>query len=175
MKKCILLVLSLIFFANISFGKVNGMENNKYLKLLADEREIGRVIDEFAVYADRKDYKNQQLLFTENGIVNINSSNGKTVLKGRKQISETFEKSMSAYDAIFHMNGQKVISVSGNSATATSYCATVLVGKDEKGQKIKRNLYVKYEDKFVYENNKWLIAERNSYFVHTDSQILPNN
>lgn len=175
MKKYILLLLNLMLITSISFGKAIRKEDSKYLKLFADEREIARVLDEFAVYADKKDYKNQQLLFTENGTVNLNNSAGKTVLKGRKQISETFEKSMANYDSIFHMNGQKVINVDGNNTTATSYCMTVLIGKNEKGEKIKRNLYVIYEDRFIYQNNKWLIAERNSHFIHNDSEVLPNN
>ena len=163
LKKLILgvsiLLLGALSTSNVSYSAGKNQNNGK--SLLENERELGRLVDDFSVLADKKDAHSQTFLFTENATVEI-VRDGKVSLKltGRKEIGDTFNKTLTSYDTVYHFNGQKVFDIQGNKATGTVYCMTVLIGKNDKGQLIKNTMGVRYNDEYVYENGKWLISKR---------------
>ena len=125
---------------------------------------IKNVVDVFSVLADQKKTTEQTFLFTENAIVET-VMGGQLVgsIQGRKQIGETFANYLSRFETVYHQNVQQIVDLNGDRASATSYCHVILVG-DEGGKKIKTTFYIIYNDDFVLENGRWLIAKRQSNF-----------
>lgn len=175
LKKLILgvsiLLLGVLSTSNVSYSSGKNQNNGK--SLLENERELGRLVDDFSVLADKKDAHSQTFLFTENATVEI-VRDGKVTLKltGRKEIGDTFNKTLTSYDTVYHFNGQKVFDIQGDKATGTVYCMTVLIGKNDKGQLIKNTMGVRYNDEYVYENGKWLISKRTSNFDWRTSEEM---
>jgi hypothetical protein len=50
----------------------------------------------------------------------------------------------------------------------------VVLIKEEEGQRIKQTSGVRYHDRYVFQNGKWLIAERLSNFMWTDIHPIPS-
>ncbi len=134
---------------------------------------IRTLVDEFAVLADEKDFRKQLELFTENARVET-YVNGNSVAKlsGRKELGDAFEGFLKNFDTVYHFNGQQIVSISGNNATGTLYCMTYLFGK-ENGKRMRTTFGIRYKDEYVFENGKWLINKRTSYFQWQDKQEAP--
>ena len=102
LKKLILgvsiLLLGALSTSNVSYSAGKNQNNGK--SLLENERELGRLVDDFSVLADKKDAHSQTFLFTENATVEI-VRDGKVSLKltGRKEIGDTFNKTLNSYDS----------------------------------------------------------------------------
>ena len=175
LKKLILSISMLLCGAlsvsNISYGAKKDSNNGK--SLLENERELERLVDDFSILADKKDAHSQTFLFTENAVVEI-VTDGKVSLKleGRKQIGETFNKTLTSYDTVYHFNGQKSFDIKGNKATGTVYCMTILIGKDNKGKLMKNTMGIRYNDEYTYEKGKWLISKRVSNFDWRTSEEM---
>lgn len=144
--------------------------DNKNLELrlnaIEDKMAIKEVVDIFSNLADTKEIDKQVLLFTEDGIVE-SFSNGQpsSQLKGREQLEQAFSGFLSNFQVVYHQNGQQTIDeLTENTAKTTSYCRVILVGEQE-GKQMKTTLYTIYNDSFVKQDDKWLIAHRKSNFV----------
>lgn len=143
-------------------------------RLQAIEAKIAlkALVDEFSNLADTKDIRNQVLLFTENAVVET-AMNGQVVgsMTGRKQIGDVFSGFLADFETVYHLNGQQTVKIEGNKATGISYCQVMLIGT-EAGKKMKTQMYVSYNDEYVFENGKWLIAKRRSNFALQDKKEL---
>ena len=174
LKKLILgvsILLGVLSTSNVSYSASKNQNNGK--SLLENERELGRLVDDFSVLADKKDAHSQMSLFTDNATVEI-VHDGKVTLKlnGKKELEETFHKTLTSYDTVYHFNGQKVFDIRENKATGTVYCMTILIGKNDKGQVMKNTMGIRYNDEYVYENGKWLISKRTSNFDWRTSEEM---
>lgn len=140
---------------------------------IKDKMELKELVDVFSVLADRKDAKAQELLFTEDAVVN-SYGDGKLIstLQGREQIGEGFGNFLALFETVYHINGQQVVTVDGDRATGVSYCQVTLIGKDDKGQRVISTQGVTYDDEYQRVNGKWLIAGRTSHFVWSDRKTV---
>lgn len=67
----------------------------------------------------------------------------------------------------FHQNGQQVVDfVDATHATGTCYAIATLVTEEEGHDKLTVHA-VRYYDKYVKENGRWWIAEREQHFVYS--------
>jgi len=80
-------------------------------------------------------------------------------LKGRKEMAEAFGDFLKNFDTVYHFNGQQVVAINGDNATGTSYSLVTLIST-ENGKKMKTTIGAIYQDDFVREDNRWLIAKR---------------
>ena len=88
---------------------------------------------------------------------------------GADELVKQFSAFTSSVKASHHMNGQQVITVNGDKAQDVHYCrAALLVEQD--GQEIISDNYIRYVDQLVFQNGAWRIAERDQYFVMTESR-----
>ena len=142
------------------------------LQEIEDRLALKALVDEFSILADTKDIKNQVLLFTENAVVET-SMGGQVIgsMTGRKQIGDTFGSFLANFEIVYHLNGQQTVKIDGNKATGVSYCQVMLVGS-ENGKKMKTSMYVFYNDEYVFENGRWLIAKRRSNFALQDKTAM---
>ncbi|WP_197226421.1 nuclear transport factor 2 family protein [Priestia megaterium] len=156
---------------NIKTESSNG-NLNKRITELENVRALRELVDNFSILADKKDVQKQILLFTEDATVE-SYMNGELTssLKGIKEIGEAFEGFLANFGAVYHINGQHVVSINGKEAEGTLYCRVDLISS-ENGKKINNTSGVSYKDEYIYENGQWLIAKRTSNFVWNDRHEL---
>lgn len=141
-------------------------------QIIKDKMDLKELVDVFSVLADRKDAKAQELLFTENAVVNsYRDAKLISTLQGREQIGEGFGNFLSLFETVYHINGQQVVTIDGDKATGTSYCQVVLIGK-ENGKRIMTTQGVTYDDEYLRVDGMWLIAKRTSHFVWSDRKTV---
>ncbi|PSL23011.1 nuclear transport factor 2 family protein [Chitinophaga ginsengisoli] len=130
------------------------------IKELADRASLKELVDAVSILADKKDVHSEVLLFSENAISET-FVGGVSVLKlkGRKEMAEAFGNFLKDFETVYHLNGQQTVSINGDNANGTSYCQITLIG-NENGRKIKTTIGAIYQDDYVRENNRWLIAKR---------------
>ena len=133
---------------------------------------LKELVDTFSILADQKDGIAQEPLFTKDAVVE-NYSDGKlmTSLKGRENIGKAFDDFLKTQDVVYHINGQQVVDIKGNTATGTSYCYVVLIST-QNGKQVKRSGGVRYHDEYVKQDGKWLIQKRKADFVWTEYSDL---
>lgn len=140
------------------------MTNNEIAQRLA----LRELVDTFSNLADEKDVAAQIPLFTADAHINV-VMDGKEVfdLNGQQQILEAFSGYLSQFSVVYHINGQQTVTINESTAKGIAYCQVTLI-KEENGQRIKQTSGVRYHDRYVFQNGKWLIAERLSNFMWTD-------
>lgn len=132
---------------------------------LENLRAIKELADNFSISADKKDGKGQIAMFTEDASVETYVEDKLvTSLKGNIEIGNVFDSFLKTFETVYHSNSQHVISIKDSAATGILYCTVTLISK-EKEEKFKTNILVQYTDKYIKENNQWLIAKRTSHFV----------
>ena len=92
-------------------------------------------------------------------------------IHGREELEKTFSGFTSGIKSSHHMNGQQVITVTGDTAVDEHYCRAALV-MEEGGRDIVSDNYIRYRDTLVRQNGEWRIAERIQHFVITKKQAL---
>lgn len=133
---------------------------------MKEKMELKELVDTFSCLADVKDTKTQAKLFTEDGVLVSYMGDKKTSeLKGRKEIEESCAEYLALFDTVYHMNGQQLVDIEGNSAKGRAYCQVVLIGKNEEGTSVQNMQGVWYEDEYVKKDGKWLIEKRTSHFT----------
>lgn len=135
---------------------------------IAQRIALRELVDTFSNLADEKNVAAQIPLFTADAHINV-VMDGKEAfdLKGHPQILEAFSGYLAQFSVVYHQNGQQTVTINENSASGIAYCQVTLI-KEENGQRIKQTSGVRYHDRYVFQNGKWLIAERLSHFMWTD-------
>jgi ketosteroid isomerase-like protein len=133
---------------------------NMNMQELEDRASLRELIDLVSILADKKDVHTQVQLFSENA-VSETFAGGTSILKlkGRKEMEEAFRDFLKDFETVYHFNGQQTLTINGDNATGTSYCLVTLIGT-ENGKKMKITIGAIYQDDFVRENKRWLIAKR---------------
>ena len=145
---------------------------NNRIDELENVRALRDLVDNFSILADKKEIQKQILLFTKDATVET-YVNGEVVssLKGTKEMGGAFKSFLNNFETVYHFNGQHTVSIEGDKAIGTLYCMVYLISF-ENGKKINNTSGVHYNDEYVYENGKWLIAKRTSTFAWQDRQEL---
>lgn len=127
---------------------------------LADRASLKELVDKVSILADKKDAHTQVQFFSENAISETFAGGIPILkLKGRKEMEEAFRGFLKDFETVYHFNGQQIVTINGDTATGTSYCTVTLIGM-ENGKKMKTTIGAIYQDNFIRENNRWLIAKR---------------
>ena len=94
-------------------------------------------------------------------------------VSGTKNLEKEFNGHASQVKTYFTMNGQHTVKIDGDTATGVSFSQIKMIRESE-GKNIITDYSVKYDDKYVCENGKWLIKERTGYFIIVDARPLNN-
>ena len=142
-----------------------GAQNPRHSDMTQVEAKIAlrELVDRFSLLADRKETLKQTELFTENAVVESHANGSVSTLTGRKAIGDAFGGFLANFATVYHLNGQHVVSVKGNTATGELYCLVYLFSV-ENGKKWKTNFGVRYNDEYTLVNDTWLISKRTSFF-----------
>jgi hypothetical protein len=170
MKKLILLFTLPLLFTMAHAQKANDL--NARITAIEDRIALKNLVDTFSILADQKETQIQSLLFTENATVEsrVGSQPGMT-LTGRKQIGDAFGAFLSNFETVYHINGQQTVTLQGDKATGISYCQVTMIGQMD-GKRYKTTMGVFYNDEYVKQNNRWLIAKRTSNFTWQERQEM---
>lgn len=142
------------------------------IKEIEDRMAIKNLVDTFSVLADQKETQKQTLLFTENATIeSVVGGQPGTTLTGRQQIGEAFGAYLKNFETVYHLNGQQTLTLNGDKASGTSYCAVTLIGL-ENGKRMKTSMGVYYQDDYVRQGGRWLIAKRRSTFAWQERQAV---
>ncbi len=130
------------------------------LNELSDRIALKELIDKVSILADKKDFENQVLLFSEDAISET-YADGISILKlkSHEEMKTTFTNFLKDFDTVYHFNGQQVVTINGDNAKGTSYCLITLIGM-ENGNKTEIKIGATYQDTYIRKNNSWLISKR---------------
>ena len=138
------------------------MTTEQRLQQLEDRIAIRELIDAYSFCADTRNIQGHMALFTEDTNFEVYMDEKiptpTQVVTGRNNLFPVFND-LNQYVSTMHFNGQSIIKVNGDRATATTYCrAYHLKLPDGKQQLMIAG--IRYYDTLVKENGAWLFAER---------------
>src|SRR5688572_13028110 len=161
----IVLVLALLL-APLTLG-AQTMTNDdlgRRLGELEDRAALKALVDTFSILADQKDVQAQTRLFTEDATTETYRGGALvSQLQGRAAMGAAFGAFLANFQTVYHFNGQQTVTLDGDRASGASYCLVTLIG-DEGGRRMQTTIGVIYNDDYVRENGRWLIARRRSVF-----------
>ena len=134
--------------------------------------ELKTLVDNYATESDRNNQDYYVNVFTEDCHVRVYFNNKLGMDLTNVQDLIKAYKGFGAAKESFHMNGQQVVNfVDDEHATGTCYALAHLVTEQD-GADVLAVHAVRYYDKYVKHNGQWRIAEREQYFVFSDSRKL---
>lgn len=136
--------------------------------------ELRDLIDAYALLGDEKKTAEQMKLFTPDATYKV-FMNGVQVgnTKGTDKLEQEFKAHAAQVKTYFTLNGQLTVNIDGLTATGVSFSQLKMV-REKDGKDILTDYSVRYDDKYVYLNGKWLIKERVGNFLIVDSKPLNN-
>ena len=147
-------------------------ENSKKLDELIARQELKALVDSYANESDRNNQDFYVNVFTEDCHVRVYFNNKLGMdLKNVHDLIKAY-KGFGAAKESFHMNGQQYVEFQDfEYATGTCYALAHLVNEKD-GKDMLTVHGVRYYDKYVKKDGKWRIAEREQYFVFSDTREL---
>ncbi|MDF0541436.1 nuclear transport factor 2 family protein [Sphingobium sp. H39-3-25] len=145
------------------------------LHLLEDKSQLRELLDRFNDLADRKEVDAASLLLAEEAVA-TNYEGDKLVGSphvGRADIRETFRAYLNSFEVAYHLHGQSIFTVTGDTATGITYGSTVMIRNDQ-GKRTKFTSGLRYQDGFVRRGGKWLIATRQSHVLWREANQIEN-
>lgn len=128
-----------------------------------DRLIIRELVDQYAYCADTRDAQGQMALFTEDTNFEVyydpKANTPTEVYTGRLSLLPVFDN-LNSYKTTTHFNGQSTITaLTENTASGIAYCIAHHQTFEEGVQKL-MIAYIRYQDQFVKQDEKWLFAER---------------
>lgn len=139
---------------------------------LVARQELKELIDNYANESDKNNQDYYVNVFTEDCHVRVYFNNvlGMDITNVHDLI-EAY-KGFGAAKESFHMNGQQVVKFQDDThATGTCYALAHLVNEKDGVDNITVH-GVRYYDKYVKKDGCWFIAEREQYFVFSDTRTI---
>jgi len=148
------------------------------LEILKIRKELRDLVDAYAYLGDDKKISEQTNLFTADTIYKVYMGDFLAAnVSGRKNIETEFSGHASHVKTYFTLNGQHTVEIDADTdtaaATGVSYSQIKMVREIE-GKDILSDYSVRYDDKYVNQNGKWLIKERVGYFILVEVRQLNN-
>lgn len=140
---------------------------------MQDKLEIQELVNVFANLADEKDPKSQGELFLEDGMLEFQMGFDGEIqnIIGREALVKAFAATINPCIAVYHINGQHIITLDGDKATGTAYCQATLVN-DVDGKKIMTVNDVRYSDIYKKVDGKWYLEKRRTTFLITEKHEM---
>jgi len=142
------------------------------LQILKIKEELRDLIDAYAYLGDEKKIPEVMQLFTKNAVYKV-YMNGVEVgnTKGTDNLEKEFKGHAELVKTYFTLNGQHTVKIEDHVASGVSFSQIKMI-RDNDGKNILTDYSVKYEDKYVLQNEKWLIEERIGYFLIIEERVL---
>ncbi|WP_079240869.1 nuclear transport factor 2 family protein [Chryseobacterium indologenes] len=138
------------------------MNYEKTIQESEDRIAIRELVDNYAFCADTREAQRQMALFTEDTNFEVyydpESAIPSQVVSRRADLFPVFDH-LNTYTRTMHFNGQSSLELSGDHAKGIVYCLAHHLTIEEGKQKL-MIAAIKYHDRYVKQNGKWLFAER---------------
>lgn len=140
---------------------------------LTNRLQLKELVDTFSNLADTKEVDKQLLLFKEDAqVTSISDGQTGSSFQGRDEIGQAFSGYLSLFHTVYHINGQQTLEFSDeNHAQGIAYCQVVLI-RDQDGRDVQLTQGVRYHDRYEKVEGQWLIAERQSNFMWSRTDIV---
>ena len=144
------------------------------LEIMKSKEELRDLIDAYAYLGDDKKIAEQMKLFTPDATYQV-YMNGDDVANttGTAKLEQEFKGHAAQVKTYFTLNGQHTVKINVGTATGISYSQLKMV-REKDGRDTLTDYSVRYDDKYVYQDGKWLIKERIGNFLIIDSKPLNN-
>lgn len=123
--------------------------------LLADEREIARLVHNYAKGCDTRNGELFAAQFTEDAVLEL--AGRETV--GRERLAK-IPSMLNQYHLTYHMVHNVLIDVTGDTATGEVYSASHHLNPIQREMFSDRVMYITYRDNYVRTQAGWKIARR---------------
>lgn len=144
------------------------------LEILKIKEELRDLIDSYAYLSDEKKISEVMDLFTPDIIYKVYMGDFLAAnVSGREAMEKDFNGHASLVKTYFTMNGQHTVKIDGDTASGISFSQIKMIRAAE-GKNVLTDYSVKYDDRYVFQNGKWLIKERIGYFVIVEERTLSN-
>ncbi|SEP24661.1 SnoaL-like domain-containing protein [Flavobacterium sp. CF108] len=144
------------------------------LEILKIKEELRTLIDAYASLGDEKKISQVMDLFTPDMNYNVYMNNVLiSSVSGRENMEKDFNKHASEVKTYFTMNGQHQVEIGDATAKGISFSQLKMIREND-GKDILSDYSVKYEDKYIFKDGKWLIKERIGYFLIIETRTLTN-
>ncbi|GIF62666.1 hypothetical protein Ais01nite_07010 [Asanoa ishikariensis] len=129
----------------------------------SDRAALRDLVDAYARLADRRDPAGQAALFTQDARVTVfmggtDAGEPAQVIEGRTTLESEFG-ALRNYEQTTHFNGQSTVTVEGDGATGETYCLAHHLWTED-GGRVLMVMSIRYHDRFVRQDGRWLFAER---------------
>ena len=143
------------------------------MNTLIEKQALKELVDTFSNLADEKTVAEQMPLFTADAVGNTYIGGELAfAMTGRAEIEKVFSTFLTPFHTVYHLNGQfTVTNLQADSAEAITYCQVHLV-EEKDGKNIMQSHSVRYLDRYVKQDGKWLIAHRIANFMISDTRVL---
>ncbi|WP_103063164.1 nuclear transport factor 2 family protein [Actinomyces qiguomingii] len=130
---------------------------------------IREVVDRFSNL--EVDVAEQSKLFTPDTHVVVYNADGSKMMEfdGADQLVELFGAAMVGVKTSFHINGQQVITIDGDTATDVHYGQALLV-QEQDGRDVLLSHSIRYIDTLVLRDGNWRISRREQHFVISETR-----
>jgi hypothetical protein len=142
------------------------------LEFLEKKEKLRKLIDDYAVLGDDKKITEQMELFTPN-IIYKAFMGGIVVseVSGKANIEKEFIGHASLVKTYFTINGQQEVQIDGDTASGVSFAQIKMI-REIDGKNVLTDYSVRYDDKYILQNNKWLINYREGHFIIIEERLL---
>lgn len=142
------------------------------LEILKTKEELRDLIDAYAYLGDEKKIPEVMALFTPDAVYKVFMGDFLAAnTSGTENLERDFAAHASLVKTYFTMNGQHTVKIDGDTATGISFSQIKMIRAHE-GKNILTDYSVKYDDQYVYQNEKWLIKKRTGYFIIVEERPL---
>lgn len=142
------------------------------LEILKIKEELRNLTDAYACLGDEKKISEQMNLFTPDTVYKAYIGDFLAAnISGRENLKTEFNGHASQVKTYFTLNGQHTAEINEDSATGVSYAQIKMVREIE-GKDVLSDYSVRYDDKYVYQDKKWMIKERTGYFILVENRTL---
>lgn len=141
-------------------------------EILKAKEELRDLIDAYAYLGDDKKISEQMGLFTPDTVYKAYMGDFLAAnVSGIENLEREFNGHAALVKTYFTLNGQHTVKVGGDKATGISFSQIKMIRESE-GRNILSDYSVKYHDKYVHQDGKWLIKERIGYFIIVEAREL---
>jgi len=141
-------------------------------EILKAKEELRDLIDAYAYLGDDKKISEQMGLFTPDTVYKAYMGDFLAAnVSGIENLEREFNGHAALVKTYFTLNGQHAVNIGGDKATGISFSQIKMIRESE-GRNILSDYSVKYHDKYVHQDGKWLIKERVGYFIIVEAREL---
>ncbi|CAH0142048.1 hypothetical protein SRABI27_03106 [Pedobacter sp. Bi27] len=144
------------------------------LEHLTIKEELRSLIDAYASLGDEKKISEQMEIFTTDAIYQVYMGGNLVAnVSGTENLEKEFTGHASLVKTYFTLNGQHTVNIDGDTATGISFTQIKMV-REAEGKDNITDYSVRYDDKYVFQNGKWLIKKRTGHFIIVEARPFNN-